>query len=147
MAKQTKLVKVKGQAMIEFVLSISVLILFVFGLFEVGMLFHKKIVLANSAREGVRYLIRHSSDADPEDPEAEPFDRTIAAITNEAKGYGIIVDPDNISITCIDKNGHNSDFEPGDTVTININEIIEIGIVSQLFGTINLEETAIMRMP
>ena len=147
MANRIQKVNNKGQALIEFAFSIIVLMIFVFGIFEVGRLFHMKIVLANSAREGARYLIRHTSDADPEDPDIEPFVKTISAILNEANSSGISIDPNNISISCIDKNGHIGDYSPGDKVTIAISEEINVGIVSQIFGTINLEEEAVMRMP
>lgn len=134
-----------GQALVEFALSIMVLMFFVFGIFEVGRLFHMKIVLANSAREGARYLIRHVSDGDPEDPDQEPFEKTIKAILDEAKGSGITITADNIDVDCPVQN--NVGCRSSENVSVTISVVVDVGIVSNFFGNIDLEEVAIMRTP
>jgi Flp pilus assembly protein TadG len=52
----------KGQAAVEFALSAVFLVLFVVSLIEITMLVYTYIVLADSAKEGVRYAIVHGSN-------------------------------------------------------------------------------------
>jgi hypothetical protein len=51
-----------GQAQVEFVLSILFVLLLIFGLIELILLIHTYNVLADSAKEGVRYAIVHGCD-------------------------------------------------------------------------------------
>jgi Flp pilus assembly protein TadG len=51
----------KGTAQIEFALSILFLMLFMVGMIEITMLVYTYTVLADSAKEGVRYAIVHGS--------------------------------------------------------------------------------------
>ena len=50
-----------GQAQVEFILSIVFLLVLIFGMFEITMLIYTYNVLADSAKEGVRYAIVHGS--------------------------------------------------------------------------------------
>ncbi len=50
-----------GQAQVEFVLTILFVLLLIFGIFELIMLVYTYNVLADSAKEGVRYAIVHGS--------------------------------------------------------------------------------------
>ena len=54
--------KSRGQAQLEFVLSILFVMLFTFGMLEMVMLVYTYNVLADSAKEGVRYAIAHGTD-------------------------------------------------------------------------------------
>jgi len=59
----------KGQAMVEFLLSFVVLMLFVFSAFEVIMLLYSYNVLAGAAKEGVRFaVVRGSNSGSPAGP-------------------------------------------------------------------------------
>jgi hypothetical protein len=51
-----------GQAQVEFVLSILVVLFLIFGIIELIMLIHTYNVLADAAKEGVRYAIVHGCD-------------------------------------------------------------------------------------
>src|SRR5436309_15887760 len=51
----------RGQAQIEFALSILFVFLFILGMIEMVMLLHTYNTLADSAKEGVRYAIVHGS--------------------------------------------------------------------------------------
>ena len=50
-----------GQAMVEFMLSLMVLIVFVLCIFEMVMLLYTTNVLADAAKEGVRYAVVNGS--------------------------------------------------------------------------------------
>ena len=66
----------RGQAQIEFALSILFVFLFVLGMIEMVMLLHTYNTLADAAKEGVRYAIVHGSgNASPSGPtSASAFD-------------------------------------------------------------------------
>ena len=51
----------EGQAQVEFVLSILFVLLLIFSIFELIMLLYTYSVLADSAKEGVRYGVVHGS--------------------------------------------------------------------------------------
>jgi len=53
----------EGQAQVEFVLSILFVLLLIFGIFELIMLLYTYNVVADSAKEGVRYAIVLGSDS------------------------------------------------------------------------------------
>ncbi len=140
MANRIQKVNNKGQALVEFAFSIIVLMIFVFGIFEVGRLFHMKIVLANSAREAVRFLIRHTDDFFLPISPLVAYDLTKKAALDEANNYGINITTADIVADC-------GGCEVGDRAIVTITMEIDIGIVSNLFGIITMEETAIMRVP
>jgi TadE-like protein len=54
----------RGQAQVEFVLTILFVLLLIFGMIELILLIHTYNVLADSAKEGVRYAIVHGCDFD-----------------------------------------------------------------------------------
>src|SRR5437667_9158158 len=59
----------RGEAMIEFAVSILFILVFMLGMIEVVMLLHTYNTLADSAKEGVRYAIVHGSgNASPSGP-------------------------------------------------------------------------------
>lgn len=52
----------RGQAQIEFVLTILFVLLLIFGIIELILLIHTYNVLADAAKEGVRYAVVHGCD-------------------------------------------------------------------------------------
>jgi len=61
----------RGQAQIEFALSILFVFLFILGMIEMVMLLHTYNTLADAAKEGVRYAIVHgSNNTSPSGPTA-----------------------------------------------------------------------------
>lgn len=52
----------RGQAQVEFVLSILFVLFLIFGIIELIMLIHTYTTLADSAKEGVRYAVVHGCD-------------------------------------------------------------------------------------
>ena len=54
---------VRGQALVEFALTIAVFLLLVLGTFDVGRAFLAYTVVSNVAREASRYGAAHSSEA------------------------------------------------------------------------------------
>src|SRR5579862_9985639 len=52
-----------GQAQVEFALTILFVLFLVFGIFELIMLVYAYTVVADSAKEGVRYAVVHGVDS------------------------------------------------------------------------------------
>ncbi|MHB8571600.1 MAG: TadE/TadG family type IV pilus assembly protein [Candidatus Dormibacteria bacterium] len=58
----------RGQAMVEFSLIASLMLLLAFGVFDFGLLFENRLAITNGARDGVRYAATHPTawtNADP----------------------------------------------------------------------------------
>jgi Flp pilus assembly protein TadG len=68
-----------GQEAAEFALLLPLLLLVLFGILDLGRLFHAAIAITNAAREGARYGIEHPAETS----EIE------AAVQAEAVGSGI----------------------------------------------------------
>jgi len=51
-----------GQELVEFALVLPLLLLIVFGVLDLGRLFHSSITMTNAAREGARYAMIHPDD-------------------------------------------------------------------------------------
>jgi Flp pilus assembly protein TadG len=81
----------RGQAQVEFALSIMVVLLTVFFAWELLMAMYTASVLADAAKEGVRYAIVHGSNSslcsgpNPSSPCAS--DPTAAEVVNVVKNY------------------------------------------------------------
>jgi Flp pilus assembly protein TadG len=81
-----------GQSLAEFALIFPVLMLIVFGVLDLGRLFHASIVVANSAREGARYGTLN--------PPPDNTPAIIASAMAEAGNSGIIIPPGNVFVSC-----------------------------------------------
>lgn len=79
----------RGQSLVEFALCLSVLILILLGVFDLGRAFHAYIVITNAAREGAYYGAMHPSDSSG----------IVAHVISEAQGSGIALSAGNVSIS------------------------------------------------
>lgn len=89
--------KSSGQAVVEMVLILPILLLLVVGALEFGRLFFTKIVVTNAAREGAYYLSLHPDDKN-ECISGVCFQGTRQAVKDEANNSGITVDDCDITI-------------------------------------------------
>jgi hypothetical protein len=93
--------KRRGQAIMELVLVLPLLLLLILGAMDFGRMFFTKIVTTNAAREGVNYLSRNPSDktkCDLVDPTL-CYLVTLEIIANEANSSGVTVSPSEVGIT------------------------------------------------
>jgi Flp pilus assembly protein TadG len=74
-----------GQAVLEMVLVLPLLLLLIVGSLELGRLFFLKITVTNAAREGAYYLSMHCTT------DLDPFTNTIQAAKDEANSSTITV--------------------------------------------------------
>jgi hypothetical protein len=76
----------RGQELMEFAIVLPLLLLVVFGIMDLGRLFHALITITNAAREGARYGTIF--------PEDDAGIRSIAC--REAQGSGIVLNPSDV---------------------------------------------------
>ena len=79
-----------GQELVEFAIVIPILLLVVFGVLDLGRIFHSAITITNAAREGARYAMKHSDDV------IGIVDATLA----EAQNSGIDLSTSIIDVSC-----------------------------------------------
>lgn len=79
-----------GQELVELALLLPLLLLIVFGVLDLGRLFHAYITITNSAREGARY-----GSFDPSDVAGIQ-----GAARAEAAGSGIVVTNAMVGVSC-----------------------------------------------
>lgn len=83
-----------GQGLVEFALVVIFLFTVIFGVLVLAQLFHTRVVLNNSAREGVRYLSLHPTD------NTVGYVGTKAAAVAEAKNSGVGITASDVIVTC-----------------------------------------------
>lgn len=79
----------RGQSMVEFALCLSLLIMILLGVFDLGRAFHAYIVITNAAREGAYYGAMHPTDNNG----------IVARVIGEAEGSGVALSAANVSVS------------------------------------------------
>jgi Flp pilus assembly protein TadG len=82
-----------AQALVEFALTLPILLLLVLGAMDFGRMFYTKIVLTNAAREGANYLSYFPEDAN------NGYAATYAAIIDEANSSTVQVTVADVSFS------------------------------------------------
>jgi Flp pilus assembly protein TadG len=93
--------KKQGQAIMDLILVLPLLLLLILGAMDFGRMFFTKIVTANAAREGVNYISRNPDDqtnCDISDPTL-CYLATLEIIANEANSSGVTVVASEVVIT------------------------------------------------
>ena len=98
-----------GQELVEFALVIPVLALFVFGVIDVGRIFHVLIAISNAAREGARYGISYGIIRGVDNTYS--LDETVIdnAAVKEAGNLGLRLTAAQVTPTCQDDNDPDPD--------------------------------------
>jgi len=84
----------QGQSLVEFVLSLAVLVIIVLGLFDLGRAFNAYLVITNAAREGAYYAGMHPCD---ELGNVNPL--IVSHVIQEAQGSGITLAAANVTVS------------------------------------------------
>lgn len=77
-----KRMKEKGQALIEFAITLPILILLVFGAINLGRIIYSDIVIINAAHVGAEFLANHPTS----------ISQLTLVVTNEAQNSGVSMD-------------------------------------------------------
>jgi len=120
--------KTHGQAILEFVLVLPIILLIIMGTFDLARAFSIKIVLLNAAREGANYLSNHKDDET--NCGSYCYMETIDVVQNEASSSGINIAPGDVTISgCC---------AVGEPVKVSVNHQINITIYSLFYGPLQI---------
>jgi hypothetical protein len=88
-----------GQSLVEFALVLPVLILILYGIFDLGRAFYVLVTISNASREGARYMTTHVTvmSASVNNSRKLVYDQVKA----EALGSGITLTDANIVVDCV----------------------------------------------
>jgi len=103
--------KQTGQDLVEFALLLPILLLLVFGIFDLGRLFHAGITITSAAREGARFGTRNKEATDEE---------IRIATRNEALNSGIDLSSSTIDVNYLDLLPMSSPNGKDDTIRVRI---------------------------
>lgn len=78
-----------GQSLVEFAVSVGLLLLILLGILDLGRVFHAAMVITNAAREGAYYGGMHPEDAGG----------IVAHVIQEAQDSGISLAADTITVS------------------------------------------------
>jgi Flp pilus assembly protein TadG len=92
----------RGQSLVEFAVVLSLLILILLGVFDLGRVFYSYVVITNAAREGAYYGAMH-----PDDPAG-----IVARVKSEAQPFLDLMDAD-ITISA-------ASTDPGTPITVSV---------------------------
>ncbi len=127
--------KNKGQAVVEFALSIPLFLIILFGVFDLGRVFQVKIVVINAAREAARYLAFNPDDS------ADFFIGTIAAAESEVEQSAVTLTSSDISASCV------VSCDSGERAEVTVTSSIKLGLFGLFAGDYELAGTARMLIP
>jgi hypothetical protein len=120
----------RGQAAIEFLFTVLFVMLFVLGFLELVMLLFSYNVLADSAKEGVRFAIVHGTASTSCNGPGDPLDLTIVcdntnagvknAVTRYANHSGQVITNAQITVTYANPAGGAICSRPGCSVEVQV---------------------------
>ena len=140
----------KGAAVVEFAIVLSLMVVFIAGIIEFGILFYNKQVIVNASREGARAgIIAYNSSPPAGEPEGGKYfsnDPAIKSIIEDYCANHLIafrdaheLDPDAINFTTGDRTIF--PFETPFTVTVRyeysflLPSLIRLGLTKTITGT------------
>jgi len=126
-----------GQAVLEFMLVLPVLLIVLFGVLDLGRVYFSAIGLVSAAREGARYLAAYPGDV------SNSFNNTKQIAIQEASGSGISIGE--IIVTCTSDDNINCDGGSPATVTVTGEFELVLGWV--IPGPISITRSAEMIVP
>ncbi len=87
--------RTRGQSLVEFAVILSLLILIMLGVFDLGRVFYSYVVITNAAREGAYYGAMHPAIY----PEEENYGLIVARVISEAQGSGVALEADEVTLS------------------------------------------------
>lgn len=123
----------RGQSLIEFAITLPVLLLVIIGAMDLGRMFFTKIVITNAAREGANFLALHSKDYQ-NCVNSTCFYGTWIAIRDEGESSGVSLgysDVDWVNTNC------SAGCTPGSPVEITVTTTVDL-VFSTFFQSVGL---------
>jgi Flp pilus assembly protein TadG len=131
----------KGQGLLELALVLPVLLMVLFGVFDLGRVYFSTITLVNAAREGARYLTSHPDDL------STGFVGTEQAAINEASSGGITLLASQVDVTVCDDDDSDGACDSGSIALVTVTHDFELVLGWFLPSPITVTRTAEMVVP
>ncbi|HSR31239.1 MAG TPA: TadE family protein [Anaerolineae bacterium] len=132
----------RGQGLVEFGLTLPILILLAIGALDFGMGFYAKVVLTNSAREGANYMVYNRVDG-----MANSFALVKEAVVTEGANLGFTIDPADIDVSCELGGAPAGSCPSRSTVIVTVTHSLPL-LVDVIFqGPLELQSEARMLVP
>ncbi len=149
--------RLRGQELVEFALVLPILFLFIYGVIDLGRVFHAYTAITNAARVGARYAIVSGFDHDTLNTAIDPVHRhyylntsnIISVTRNEAAEMGINATTTDVTIQCCDGMTCRSTYcNSGETLVLRVNYTFRLLMASFLpQATIPLHARTEMLVP
>jgi Flp pilus assembly protein TadG len=130
-----------GQGLLEFAITATVLVLLLFGAFDVGRIFHTKIVISNASREAARYLTLHPDD------NLTSFSDTIAAAISAANNSAVTLVSGDVFASCTDAESPDDGCDRGQDVTVTITKTYSFFLSNMLGNNLAMSSSTQMYLP
>lgn len=131
----------------EFAIIVLLLVLLLFGAFDLGRIFHTKIVISNAAREAARYLVLNPEDNLDEDEDGDYFEGTRGAAIRAAQNSAITLFVSDINVSCTDTENPDDGCDPGQTIQVTINKTYSFFLSDMLGATLPMSSFTRMYIP
>jgi Flp pilus assembly protein TadG len=131
-----------GQGLVEFALTLPILLFLVIGTLDLGTAFFMKVELENAAREGAYYLVYNTIKG-----KADAFALTKAAVQIEGENSGITIPLADIEVSCVEGVTVNNACPSGSTVVVIVRHQMSLVIDIFFNGPLNLTGDARMLIP
>jgi Flp pilus assembly protein TadG len=139
----TTRIRSTGQGLLEFALILPVILVLVIGALDLGMAFHVKVVLENSAREGAYYMVYNLDRADV----PGSVNQAIAAVQAEAENSGVEIAAADVTVECLVGGVVNPGCPIGSTVSVTAAHDTELLVDVFFDGPLTLTNRARMMIP
>lgn len=134
--------KFSAQGLVEFALTLPILLLLVLGAMDFGRAFYMKVALENSAREGAYYMVYN-----PETGKANSFALTKDAVVLEGKNSGLLLQSGNVTVVCRVGGVVQASCPQGSTVEVMAKHRMNMIVLGYLYGPLDLVGEARMLIP
>ena len=111
----------RGASAVEFAIVLPVLVMFVFGIIEFGIVFYNKAMITNACREAARAAIVYRTPILAADEMKNEVDTVVAKYLSDPKNpSGTILIPGNTPLPTVDSAALNTCANPGDELNVTL---------------------------
>jgi Flp pilus assembly protein TadG len=133
-----------GQAYLEFMIVLPLLLFVLVGVFDLGRVYFSAIGLVSAAREGARYL---SAFPDDVSNDVEAFYNTKQIAIQEATGAGISLQGAGITVSCTNSDEDSDNCDSGSPAIVTVTHDFDLVLGWVIPGPISITRSAQMIVP
>jgi len=129
MHAKTLITEEKGQSMAEFAIVLPILVVFLFGIIQFGILFNNYVTLTDAVRAGARTAAVSRQDSDP-----------VGEAASMVRSSAANLDQSNLNVSV------SSDWQSGDDVTVTATYPYSISLLGWVVNSGSLSTTTTERV-